>query len=136
MIILEILLFVALIAVIFGVSMHDAFWGIVAFAGGSILASIVALFVKSGFIRISKKINYLKSADGKKATKNKISNGIAELLVALWLILPFAIEIVAHTAFKEFADKNELPIFIIALSAFVIPLVTIAIIYRSKKRTR
>ena len=72
MIILEILLFVALIAVIFGVSMHDAFWGIVAFAGGSILASIVALFVKSGFIRISKKINYLKSADGKKATKNKI----------------------------------------------------------------
>ena len=136
MIILEILLFVALIAVIFGVSMHDAFWGIVAFAGGSILASIVALFVKSGFIRISKKINYLKSADGKKATKNKISNGITELLVALWLILPFAIEIVAHTAFKEFADKNELPIFIIALSVFVIPLVTIAIIYRSKKRTR
>lgn len=142
--ILEVLLFIALIAVIFGVSMHDAFWGIVAFAGGVILSSIVILLIKVGIIHIGKKIEYLTSEDGKKARQQKLQarkkSLLDDILLSvgfIWLTSPFTIEIVFHTTpgLKEFAEKNDLIVLLIALAVFFIPPFVILIFSKPKKRT-
>lgn len=127
--------FIALVAVIFGVSMHDAFWGIVTFIIATIIVSIVVFFIKSGTIRLGKKINYYKSTAGKKAIKNKILDMLFGALIFVWLVGPFLVEIIAHTVFKEFAEKNDLLVFLMAISFFIIPPFTILIYYMGKKRT-
>lgn len=142
--IITILAFIALIAVIFGVSMHEAFWGIIIFIILALLAGTIIFFIKSAGEGVSKKINYMKTPQGKKELEKKKNDFIGELIVIFILLIiasPILIIIIFHTtALKEFAEENEKAVFAMAFAPLTIFVITELILlfkkYLSKKRTK
>ena len=135
--IIEILLFVALVAVIFGVSMHEAFWGIMAFIGGAILFAIAKLFIEAYIERINKKIAYNKTPAGKAARKAKQQNIIGGLfsgIVVFLLFAPLLIGIFITLVFKDFSSNYPLATLIISVAPTLITIITFAL--TDKKRTK
>ena len=133
---LEILAFIALIAVIFGVTMHEAFWGIVAFCALGFLASVVVLFIKAGATRIGNKIAYLKTPQGKAEQKKKaksILNDIFEAFLVLCLFSPLIIGGAIALFFKDFSANYPIPTILIAVA----PLATVIVSFliATKKHT-
>ena len=140
-----ILAFIALISVVFGVSMHEAFWGIIAFIVLTLIAGIIIFLLKMLGIRIGNKINYLKTPQGKKEIKQKERNFFKGLLIIfIWIIIfsPLVLELVFHQYLKDFTASNELAVFIISFAPITILAIT-SIFYlkdiiknATKKRTK
>lgn len=123
--ILYILAFIALVAVIFGVSMHEAFWGIIAFIVGCFILSVIALFAGAFATRTKKKINYLKSPRGKAEIKDKIKWRM--LLLCVWIIIlsPWAVAILLAVCLPDITPEWLLNIlaflpFVIGFGGFII----------------
>lgn len=142
--ILGLLLFIALIAVIFGVSMHDAFWGLMMFIGCLIIGSILMVFIKAGAGRIIDKIAYLKTPEGKAAQKKKRETKINEFINSLFgvivvfnLLSPLFIIVLLTGAFKDFTEQNPFPTALISMAPFLVTIVALLIkFFDAKKRTK
>lgn len=132
----DLIAFIVLVAIIFGVSLHDAFIGIIVFILGFILFIILLILARLGFAighyklrqllyspqhveteeeKAQRKI--LKAEQRKKNIKSEIAGG----LVALWLFSPWILVILLSTTFKEFSDKNSW-VYIFALLPYLLPI--------------
>lgn len=111
--IITILAFIALIAVIFGISMHQAFWGIVIFIGLAILAAIAKFFLNIYIDDIKEKKAFYKTSAGKaaKKTKKEISKQkhketAKTCLIILCISFPIILPCFLNEYFKSFFEAN------------------------------
>ncbi len=123
--IIYILAFIALVAVIFGVTMHQAFWGIIAFIIGCFIMSVIVLFIKAYTERAKKKIKYLKSEKGKAEIKTKVEDKLTVLLIWVVLLSPWVIAILLSVYLPEVTPNWLLIIlaflpFVIGFGGFII----------------
>lgn len=124
--------FIALIAVIFGVSMHQAFWGIVAFIVGALFVSFLVLLAKAGMVRIGKKIAYLETPAGKAAQRQNAKDLFWTIIILSFLSpLPLVAVLVA-----TMKDQPEWVPFIIGMLPFIFALSAVIFVWLkpSKKR--
>lgn len=130
--------FIALIAVIFGVSMHDAFWGIVTFIVGAIIVSILVFYIKSFYTRVNNKIAYLKTPAGKAAQKRKIANKMSNLFGGFMLFMcvfyPIVMTALMATIFKDFAQNNIA--LVLAIVLLPSPIIVAIVLRRAIKKAR
>ena len=126
--IFEILGVIALIAIIFGVSMHEAFWGIASFIFGVILLSIVALFLVAGFCAGKNKMSqWVNKSRHRLTEKEKIQRkkawqfDIGGTILLIWLFSPFMLVVLFGTILKDFAEQNSWVI-IVAFLPYILPL--------------
>lgn len=101
--IIYILAFITLIAIIFGVSMHEAFWGIVVFIVGCFILCVAALFIEAYVDKTKKKINYLKSPKGKAEIKNKMKDRMTVLFIWVVILLPWALAVLISLYYPDTA---------------------------------
>lgn len=139
--IIYILAFIALVAVIFGVSMHQAFWGIVAFVVGAFIAAIATFYAKAKTEQLKERNAFYKTRQGQlvKQRKQELKKRafMDDLSSALFLLLffsPFLLATLMCTVFKEFSENNLLATMIICIAPVAIVLVSIIITH--KKRTK
>ena len=116
--IIYILAFIALVAVIFGVTMHQAFLGIIAFIIGCFILSVVALFIEAFATRTKKKIDYLKTPKKQAEIKNKLKSRMIWLYVWTVLLSPWAVAILLAVYLPEVTP--EWLLIILAFLPFVI----------------
>lgn len=140
--IIYVLAFIALIAVIFGVSMHEAFWGIIGFIVLALLAGTILFFLKMLKIRTENKAKYYKTEQGKKEIakkKNDFVNNLIEAFVLLIIFSPLLLEALFHTLLKDFTAQNGLAVLIISLAPISVLIATYFVHYiksnQSKKHT-
>ena len=107
--------FIALIAVIFGVSMHQAFWGIVAFIFGAIIVAILAFFVKAFSMRRDSKTAHSKIREAKLVQKDKRPDLLGGLVLFMCVFYPIVMTTLMATVFKEFAQNNLAAVLAIVL---------------------
>lgn len=138
---LEFLLFIAIIAVIFGVSMHQAFWGLIAFIVCAFFAYIVVLFIQAEVERKKRKQAFYKTPEGQLVKQRKQElrkkDFMDDLSGALFLLVffsPFLLAILMLTTFKEFSENNLLATMIICIAPVAI--VIVSLITMHKKRTK
>jgi len=138
--ILEMLAIVALVAIVFGVSMHDAFWGIIIFIVGIIVFVIAMLFLGYGLIVASEKIKRrMHPTEEEKAKRKKARlSEIEGALLLIWLFSPWAFVIIFSTVFKEFTEKHDW-VLLFAFAPYIIPIgayIIIRIISKVKSHRR
>lgn len=143
--IIFILAFVALVAVIFGVSMHEAFWGIILFIVGAIFVSFLVCLAKAGMVRIGKKIEYLETPEGKKAQKKKMQEFCKDLfwgIVILGFLSPLPCIVLAEAILPKDTPMPAWVPFLIGMVPFMFSLCTVIVLAfkqpkkRARKKTR
>lgn len=123
--IIYILAFIALVAIIFGVSMHQAFWGIIAFIVGCFILSVVVLFIEAFATRTKKKIDYLKSPKKQAEIKDKMKWRLIWLYVWVVILSPWIVAILLAVYLPEVTPDWLLIIlaflpFVIGLTWFIV----------------
>lgn len=89
----ELLILIILISIVFGVSLHSAFWGLVAFSVGAIALYIVAAIVGLGASVIIDKFKQANTPKAKQIRRakwsQKLSSVLEGILIFLLAIAPF-----------------------------------------------
>ena len=145
MTIIKILAFIALIAIIFGVSMHEAFWGIIIFILGVVLFTVAVLMLGYGLLVAKDKAKrLLRPTEQEKAQRKKsLSSDIDGAILVIWLFSPWVLIIILGTVFKDYTENNGW-ITYIAFAPYVIPIVAYIILkikikiktHKAKKRIK
>lgn len=123
---------IIIVSIALGISLHDAFWGIIAFcAGGIILLIISALFGCGIFAgaALIKRYNTPQAKAVRKAKRKKAASEATEELyslamVLLWVSLPIlscVLLVAISTVIREYAGIDWLASLIGAL-AFIVPI--------------
>lgn len=116
---------IVLVSIIFGVSLHDAFWGIVIFVTLLTLFFIVLGIVFSISLKTIERIKASNTPEGRKAKELKRQKRIIEAkndamsgLVFLWIVSPFLIAVLLATTSNSFTVDHPLLTFAIAATPF------------------
>lgn len=124
--------FIVLIAIIFGVSLHDAFWGFIALVFGIVFAALLFMLGSAGLLvgkyKLLNIINRPKCIETetkkmlkKEQRKKKIQTEIATGLLAIWLFTPFLLVTIFSTVLKDYTEKNPW-IYIFAFLPYLLPI--------------
>lgn len=116
---------IVLVSIIFGVSLHDAFWGIVVFAALLALFFIVLGIIFFISLKTIQKIKASNTPEGRKAKELKRQKRIIEAkndamggLVFLWIVSPLLIAVLLATTSNSFTVEHPLLTFVLAASPF------------------
>ena len=132
--ILTILAFITLIAVIFGVSMHQAFWGTVMFIMLAIFGVTIWYSAKYWLAGYSK----VPEAKIVKKKKEKITPRgiIITISVVLYLLSPALLYLIIYLISPSFTVDHVGVTLLVIASPYLIPALLLLLSPKNKKRTR
>lgn len=120
---LDLLALVILLSIALGVSLHDAFWGIVAFSIGVtiLFILIIVLYICGIQLQISLYKAFTPQARATRAAKRKkeLKNDAFSALVFLWLASPLLIGVLLALLANDFTLQHPILTFLIATAPFV-----------------
>lgn len=125
---------IVLISIITGVSLHDAFWGIVAFAGGVTVFFVALAIIYYTSSAVAKKIKAANTPEGRKIRALKRHQRIADAkndatigLMFLWAVSPLLIAVLLATTADSFT-KDHPQVYLLAVAPFIAGLVSLFIL--------
>ena len=131
---LELLALVILVAIVLGISLQNAFWGIVLFSIGLTILYILFGLGKIGFLVIGEKYRQWSAPEAKKTRavkrKQEVKDGLTGvvvfLLIVLWIVSPVVVYILLKWLVGD--STFDYPLLVILLCAM--PLVGGVLMFR------
>lgn len=120
--------FIIIVAIAFGVTLHEAFWGIIAFCVGLAVFLIICALFGYGIFAGNALIKKYNTPQAKAARKTKrkqaLADSLSEAAVLLWIFSPLlsaVLAILVETTIGKDPNNAELAT-ILGCIAFIVPL--------------